>query len=172
MEGQDREALARRLVDTYSDQLLRLAYSLLNNVPDAQDVCQVALLNHSDDVIRPQAAFIVNAVQNAPNDGSLFDGRASARLSVERLCKVLSRVTAGLLSFFRDDGNARRFGGTCISLALRSSRRCHRKHQGDDGQKCHQTDNGSRREDTALTLERPSLSPGHSSPSSAGTARR
>ena len=44
MEGQDREALARRLVDTYSDQLLRLAYSLLNNVPDAQDVCQEALL--------------------------------------------------------------------------------------------------------------------------------
>ena len=43
MEGQDREALARRLVETYSDQLLRLAYSLLNNVPDAQDVCQEAL---------------------------------------------------------------------------------------------------------------------------------
>ena len=52
MEGQDREALARRLVDTYSDQLLRLAYSLLNNVPDAQDVCQEALLkglDHADD---------------------------------------------------------------------------------------------------------------------------
>lgn len=48
MEGQDREALARRLVDTYSDQLLRLAYSLLNNVPDAQDVCQEALLKRLD----------------------------------------------------------------------------------------------------------------------------
>lgn len=48
MEGQDREALARRLVDTYSDQLLRLAYSLLNNVPDAQDVCQEALLKGLD----------------------------------------------------------------------------------------------------------------------------
>ena len=48
MEGQDREALARRLVETYSDQLLRLAYSLLNNVPDAQDVCQEALLKGLD----------------------------------------------------------------------------------------------------------------------------
>ena len=48
MEGQDREALARRLVETYSDQLLRLAYSLLNNVQDAQDVCQEALLKGLD----------------------------------------------------------------------------------------------------------------------------
>lgn len=48
MEGQDREALARRLVETYSDQLLRVAYSLLNSVPDAQDVCQEALLKALD----------------------------------------------------------------------------------------------------------------------------
>lgn len=34
------EALARRLVATYSNQLLRVAYSLLNSVPDAQDICQ------------------------------------------------------------------------------------------------------------------------------------
>ena len=34
------EALAARLVETYSDRLLRLAYSILNSVPDAQDVCQ------------------------------------------------------------------------------------------------------------------------------------
>lgn len=38
------EALARRLVETYSDRLLRLAYSLLNSLPDAQDVCQEVLL--------------------------------------------------------------------------------------------------------------------------------
>ena len=44
MEEYDKERLARRLVDTYSDQLLRLAYSLLNSVPDAQDVCQEVLL--------------------------------------------------------------------------------------------------------------------------------
>ena len=31
------EALAARLVETYSDRLLRLAYSILNSVPDAQD---------------------------------------------------------------------------------------------------------------------------------------
>lgn len=48
MERQDREELARRLVETYSDQLLRVAYSLLNSVPDAQDVCQEALLKRLD----------------------------------------------------------------------------------------------------------------------------
>ena len=44
MCGQAEEAEARRLVSTYSNQLLRLAYSLLNSVPDAQDVCQEVLL--------------------------------------------------------------------------------------------------------------------------------
>ena len=38
------ETLAARLVETYSDRLLRLAYSILNSVPDAQDVCQEVLL--------------------------------------------------------------------------------------------------------------------------------
>ena len=37
-------AEAQRLVETYSDRLLRLAYSILNSVPDAQDVCQEVLL--------------------------------------------------------------------------------------------------------------------------------
>ncbi|MFR5861500.1 MAG: RNA polymerase sigma factor [Flavonifractor plautii] len=31
-------------METYSDRLLRLAYSILNSVPDAQDVCQEVLL--------------------------------------------------------------------------------------------------------------------------------
>lgn len=48
MEEQDRETLARRLVETYSDQLLRVAYSMLDSVPDAQDVCQEALLKRLD----------------------------------------------------------------------------------------------------------------------------
>lgn len=38
------EALARRLVETYSDQLLRLAWSLLDSLPDAQDMVQEVLL--------------------------------------------------------------------------------------------------------------------------------
>lgn len=48
MEEHDKEALAKRLVESYSDQLLRVAYSLLNSVPDAQDVCQEALLKRLD----------------------------------------------------------------------------------------------------------------------------
>ena len=42
MAEPDKEALAERLVELYSDKLLRLAYSILNSVPDAQDVCQEA----------------------------------------------------------------------------------------------------------------------------------
>lgn len=38
------ELLARRLVETYSNQLLRVAYSCGYSVSDAQDVCQDALL--------------------------------------------------------------------------------------------------------------------------------
>lgn len=38
------EELARRLVESYSNQLLRVAYSLLGSLPDAQDICQEALL--------------------------------------------------------------------------------------------------------------------------------
>ena len=44
MAEQGTEALAERLVEQYSDKLLRLAYSILNSVPDAQDVCQEVLL--------------------------------------------------------------------------------------------------------------------------------
>lgn len=48
MAGYREEALARRLVETYSDQLLRLGYSLLGSVPDAQDICQEVLLKRLD----------------------------------------------------------------------------------------------------------------------------
>ena len=42
------EALARRLVEAYSDQLLRLAYSILNSTHDAQDIVQEVLLKRLD----------------------------------------------------------------------------------------------------------------------------
>lgn len=44
MDEASQEVLARRLVETYSDQLLRLSWSLLGSLPDAQDVCQEVLL--------------------------------------------------------------------------------------------------------------------------------
>lgn len=44
MADPEKEALARRLVETYSDQLLRLSWSLLGSLPDAQDICQEVLL--------------------------------------------------------------------------------------------------------------------------------
>ena len=44
MDPHSDEALARRLVETYSDPLLRLAYSILNSIHDAQDIVQEVLL--------------------------------------------------------------------------------------------------------------------------------
>ncbi len=70
MEQQGREALARRLVETYSDQLLRVAYSMLNSVPDAQDVCQEVLLkrlDHTGEFEGPEheRAWLVRVTVNA-----------------------------------------------------------------------------------------------------------
>ena len=69
MEQQEREKLARRLVETYSDQLLRVAYSILNSVPDAQDVCQEVLLKrlvHAGEFENPEheRAWLVRVTVN------------------------------------------------------------------------------------------------------------
>lgn len=61
------EALARRLVETYSDQLLRLAYSLLNSLPDAQDVCQEVLLkalSHNFESRDHEQAWLIRVTVN------------------------------------------------------------------------------------------------------------
>lgn len=69
MEPLRDEALARRLVETYSDQLLRLGYSLLNSIPDAQDVCQEVLLKrlaHGDSFESPEheRAWLIRVTVN------------------------------------------------------------------------------------------------------------
>ena len=48
MAETEQEGRARYLVETYADQLLRLGYTLLGSVPDAQDVCQEVLLKALD----------------------------------------------------------------------------------------------------------------------------
>jgi len=70
MEEHPDEALARRLVEEYSDQLLRLAYSILGSVPDAQDICQEVLLKrlaHSGGFGSPEheRAWMVRVTVNA-----------------------------------------------------------------------------------------------------------
>ena len=70
MAEPDKEALAERLVELYSDKLLRLAYSILNSVPDAQDVCQEVLLKgleHPGGFESPEheAAWLVRVTINA-----------------------------------------------------------------------------------------------------------
>ena len=44
MAEDPKEALARYLVETYSDQLPQLAWSILGSVHDAQDICQEVLM--------------------------------------------------------------------------------------------------------------------------------
>ena len=70
MERQGREELARRLVESYSDQLLRVAYSILNSVHDAQDVCQEVLLKgleHAGECESPEheRAWLVRVTVNS-----------------------------------------------------------------------------------------------------------
>ena len=70
MERQGREELARRLVESYSDQLLRVAYSILNSVHDAQDVCQEVLLKgleHAGEFESPEheRAWLVRVTVNS-----------------------------------------------------------------------------------------------------------
>lgn len=48
MAETEQEERARYLVETYADQMLRLGYTLLGSVPDAQDVCQEVLLKALD----------------------------------------------------------------------------------------------------------------------------
>ena len=77
------EALAARLVETYSDRLLRLAYSILNSVPDAQDVCQEVLLKRLEypgafENEKHEQAWMVRVTVNACRDllKSFFRSRA------------------------------------------------------------------------------------------------
>lgn len=70
MEGQEKEKLAQRLVESYSDQLLRLAYSVLNSVPDAQDVCQEVLLKRLEytgdfESLEHERAWLIRVTVNA-----------------------------------------------------------------------------------------------------------
>lgn len=44
MKQETERQLAERLVSDYSDMILRLGYSILNSVQDAQDICQEVLL--------------------------------------------------------------------------------------------------------------------------------
>lgn len=70
MERTTDEALARRLVESYSNQLLRVAYSLVSSVADAQDVCQEVFLkrlNYSEEFESNdhERAWLIRVTMNA-----------------------------------------------------------------------------------------------------------
>ena len=118
MAEPDKEALAERLVELYSDKLLRLAYSILNSVPDAQDVCQEVLLKRLEKRLEHPGAF-----ENQEHEAAWL-----VRVTVNA-CKNLRRSpwrtrTVGLeqvaepAAFQPEEGGVRRWRNP-----LRSSRR-------------------------------------------------
>ena len=64
---------AERLVETYSDLVLRLSYSYLNQTQDAQDICQTVflkLLERAPDFVSSdhEKAWIIRTASNACKD--------------------------------------------------------------------------------------------------------
>lgn len=67
------EAEARRLVDTYSDLILRLSYTYLKSTQDGEDICQTVLLKllTGDEVFDSpghEKAWVIRATVNACKD--------------------------------------------------------------------------------------------------------
>ena len=64
---------AERLVETYSDLVLRLSYSYLNQTQDAQDICQTVflkLLERAPDFVSSdhEKAWIIRTTANTCKD--------------------------------------------------------------------------------------------------------
>lgn len=67
------EAEARRLVDTYSDLILRLSYTYLKSTQDGEDICQTVLLklltgDEAFDSPGHEKAWVIRAAINACKD--------------------------------------------------------------------------------------------------------
>ena len=67
------EKEVRRVVETYSDMILRIGYSYLQHTFDAEDICQTVLLkiiscNRSFDTSEHEKAWIIRTTINACHD--------------------------------------------------------------------------------------------------------
>ena len=67
------ESLARHLVDTYSDMILRISYSYLKQTYDAEDICQTVFLKYLSgsqcfDSDEHEKAWIIRTTINACKD--------------------------------------------------------------------------------------------------------
>lgn len=67
------EREAKRLVDTYSDLILRLCYSALGSADDAQDICQDTLIKilqrtQPFDSLEHERAWVIRVALNACRD--------------------------------------------------------------------------------------------------------
>lgn len=110
------EREAKRLVDTYSDLILRLCYSALGSADDAQDICQDTLIKilqrtQPFDSLEHERAWVIRVALNACRDigrthanhpvvglDSLPDFCAPVTHTeqefAQRDCAILSAVTA------------------------------------------------------------------------------
>ena len=73
MTDSERRAQAQRLVETYSDMILRLSYTYLHNTQDAEDICQetlIKLLYQSRRFSSPEheKAWVIRTAANACKD--------------------------------------------------------------------------------------------------------
>ena len=73
MTDSERRAQAQRLVETYSDMILRLSYTYLHNTKDAEDICQetlIKLLYQSRRFSSPEheKAWVIRTAANACKD--------------------------------------------------------------------------------------------------------
>ena len=73
MSAKPLQAEAERLVDTYSDMILRLCYTYLKNTQDAEDICQDVFLklltgNQTFSSAEHEKAWVLRTASNACKD--------------------------------------------------------------------------------------------------------
>lgn len=86
------ESLARHLVDTYADMILRISYSYLKQTYDAEDICQTVFLkylsgNQRFESDEHEKAWIIRTTINACKDHlkSAFFRRSAPLEEAERI---------------------------------------------------------------------------------------
>ena len=95
---------AERLVETYSDLILRLSYTYLKSVQDGEDICQTVLLklltgDEQFDSPEHEKAWVIRATANACKDGAALPNALQGLVKPwvdekvwQRQCKVMGML--------------------------------------------------------------------------------
>ena len=108
------EQEAQRLVETYSDLILRLSYTYLNHTQDAQDICQTVFLKlweKAPAFVSPdhERAWIIRTTANTCKDLLKSHWRKTTAPLEAAAAAVCAMGVAGELAWARmspQDGNA------------------------------------------------------------------